>query len=39
MTDDNGNEELEPVLKSYYTRQTLDQMNLDNFSRHGASRS
>ncbi|MFB3224747.1 hypothetical protein [Exiguobacterium sp. PHA03] len=32
MTDDNGNEELEPVLKSYYTRQTLDQMNLDNFS-------
>ncbi|WP_394679636.1 hypothetical protein [uncultured Exiguobacterium sp.] len=32
MTDDNGNEELKPVLKSYYTRQTLDQMNLDNFS-------
>lgn len=32
MTDDNGNEELEPVLKSYYTRKTLDQMNLDNFS-------
>lgn len=32
VTDDNGNEELEPVLKSYYTRQTLDQMNLDNFS-------
>lgn len=32
MKDDNGNEELEPVLKSYYTRKTLDQMNLDNFS-------
>ncbi len=32
MTDDNGNEKMETVLKSYYTRDKLDQMNLDNFS-------
>jgi len=32
MTDDNGNEQLKTVLKSYYTRDKLDEMNLDNFS-------
>lgn len=32
MTDDNGNEKMETVLKSYYTRDKLNQMNLDNFS-------
>lgn len=32
MTDDNGNEKLDTVFKSFYTRNTLDQMNLDNFT-------
>lgn len=32
MTDDNGNENMETVFKSFYTRNTLDQMNLDNFT-------
>ena len=32
MTDDDGNEKMETVLKSYYIRDKLDQMNLDNFS-------
>ena len=32
MTDDNGNEKMETVLKSYYTRDKLNQMNVDNFS-------
>ncbi|WP_214721311.1 hypothetical protein [Exiguobacterium sp. s192] len=32
MTDDDGNENIDTVFKSFYTRDTLDQMNLDNFT-------
>ncbi|MCK2157581.1 hypothetical protein [Exiguobacterium sp. 17-1] len=32
MTDDSGNEKLDTVFKSFYTRSTLDQINLDNFT-------
>lgn len=32
MTDDSGNEKLDTVFKSFYTRSTLDEMNLDNFT-------
>lgn len=32
MTDDSGNEKLDTVFKSFYTRSTLNEMNLDNFT-------
>ncbi|VWX38781.1 hypothetical protein [Exiguobacterium oxidotolerans] len=32
MTDDDGNENIDTVFKSFYTRDTLDQINLDNFT-------